>query len=76
MTLDVCIAKRLPCHVWFHPWNWSIHSGSGKTRESTRRDIHKFFFPLLEHAKRKEKSGVLSLETMLSAAQKMEEINE
>jgi hypothetical protein len=76
MTLDLCIAKRLPLHVWFHPWNWCVPSGFGKTRESMQRSIYRFFLSLLKYAKQKEKKGVLSVETMLSAAEKAEELNQ
>jgi len=76
MTINLCIAKRLPFHVWFHSWNWAVHSGFGKTRESMRRSTNRFFLPLLEYAKQKEKSGALSLETMLSAVEKVEELSQ
>jgi hypothetical protein len=59
--LDISTAKRLPFHVWFHLWNF------GGTSESIQRSIEKVFFPLFKYAKRKEESGILSFETMLSA---------
>jgi len=64
--LDISIVKKLPFHVWFHLWNF------GETKESIQRSISKVFFPLLKYAKKKERSGMLTFQTMLSAAQKME----
>lgn len=64
--LDVCITKKKPFHIWFHLWNF------GKTKESMRRNVHKTLFPLFKYAQQKVKSGVLTFETMLSAAEKIE----
>jgi len=65
-TLDIAIAKKAPFHVWFHLWNF------GETKESIQRTINKVFIPLFKYAKKKEKSGMLTLETMLSATEKVE----
>jgi peptidoglycan/xylan/chitin deacetylase (PgdA/CDA1 family) len=64
--LDVSIGKRLPFHVWFHPWSF------GETKEAVQRIINKVFIPFFDYAKRKERSGVLTFETMLSGALKVE----
>lgn len=64
--LDISIAKKLPFHVWFHLWNF------GETKESMERTINKVFVPLFKYTKKKEKSGMLTLETMLSATEKVE----
>jgi len=66
--LDVSVAKRLPLHVWFHPWSF------GKTKEAVQRFTKKVFTPLFSYAKEKERSSSLSFETMLSAALKVENI--
>lgn len=66
--IDVCIAKKLFFHVWFHPWNF------GKSKESIRRNINKLLFPVLKYAQQKVKSGALTFETMLSAAEKVEKL--
>lgn len=63
--LDISIAKKLPFHVWFHLWNF------GETKKSIESSINKLFFPMLNYAKKKEENGLLTFETMLSAAQKM-----
>lgn len=68
--LDISITKKLPLHVWFHLWNL------GNTNESIRRSIRKLFFPLLEYAKKKVKSGTLTFETMQSAAEKVESLRD
>jgi peptidoglycan/xylan/chitin deacetylase (PgdA/CDA1 family) len=64
--VDVCIAKKLPFHVWFHP------SQFGETKEAVHKTIEKIFFPFLSYVKRKENSHVVSCETMLSAALNVE----
>jgi len=64
--LDISITKKLPFHIWFHPWNF------GETKESIQRTINKGFISLFKYAKQKEKSGMLTLETMLSATEKIE----
>lgn len=64
--LDIAIAKNLPFHIWFHLWNF------GETKESTQRTINKAFIPLFKYAKQKEKSHMLTLETMLSATKKVD----
>jgi len=64
--LDISIAKKLPFHVWFHSWNFGQEDGYIK------RNIKRIFVPLLDYAKRREKSGMLTFETMLSAAEKVE----
>jgi hypothetical protein len=63
---DISMTKKLPFHIWFHLWNF------GETKESMQRTINKVFVPLFKYAKKKEKSGMLTLETMLSATEKVE----
>lgn len=64
--LDIAIAKKLPFHVWFHSWNF------GQEDEYIKKKIKRIFVPLLDHAKRREKRGILTFETMLSATEKVE----
>ena len=66
--VDIAITKKLPFHIWFHIWNF------GKTEESIQRSIEKMLFPLLDYAKKREKSGELQFETMLSAAERVEKL--
>jgi peptidoglycan/xylan/chitin deacetylase (PgdA/CDA1 family) len=66
--VDIAIAKKLPFHVWFHLWNF------GETKESIQSSIKKMLFPLLNYAKKKEKSGEFTFETMLSAAETVEKL--
>jgi peptidoglycan/xylan/chitin deacetylase (PgdA/CDA1 family) len=68
--LDIAIAKKLPFHMWFHLWNF------GETKGSIRRYVNKLFFPLLKYAKKKERSCVLDVETMLSATDKVKKSSE
>ena len=64
--LDISVAKKLPFHAWSHLWNF------GETKESIQQSINKRLIPLIKYAKKKEKKGLLSFETMLSAALKVE----
>ena len=64
--LDISISRKLPFHVWFHLWNF------GETKDSMQNTIKEVFLPFLGYAKRKERSDVLSFETMLSAALRIE----
>ncbi len=64
--LDVSVAKRTSFHLWFHPWNL------GETKKSMQKTVDKVFYPLFVHAKKKEREGALTFETMLSATQKVE----
>jgi peptidoglycan/xylan/chitin deacetylase (PgdA/CDA1 family) len=65
--LDISIARKLPFHVWFHPWNF------GETEGAMQNVIKRVFTPFLFYARRKEREGVLNFETMLSAALKVED---
>jgi peptidoglycan/xylan/chitin deacetylase (PgdA/CDA1 family) len=62
--VDQCVSKKLPFHVWFHP------KDLGDTEEQARKRIERILSPLLSHAKRKEKAGTLTFETMSSATNK------
>ena len=64
--LDIATSKKLPFHMWFHPWNF------GESKETIEKTFNKVFAPLLKYAKTKEKNGTLTFETMLSAANKVE----
>jgi len=64
--VNISTRKKLPLHIWFHPWDL------GERKESMQRSIDKVFLPLFKYAKRKEKSGMLTFETMLSAAKEIE----
>jgi len=64
--LDISIAEKLPFHVWFHLWNF------GQKQESIQKVIDNVFSMLFRYAKKKEKEGLLTLETMLSATQKVD----
>lgn len=66
--VDIAISRKRPFHIWFHLWNF------GATSKSIHKNINKIFAPLLDHAKQKEKSGELTFETMLSAAEEIEEL--
>ena len=57
--VDISTENKLPFHVWFHLWDF------GETKEAMQRFTKKVFFPLLEYAKKKERSSVLTFETML-----------
>jgi hypothetical protein len=64
--LDIAISKKLSFHIWFHLWNF------GQTKESIHKNLRRMLFPIFKYAKKREKNGDLTFETMLSAAEKME----
>jgi hypothetical protein len=64
--LDISIVKKLPLHVWFHFFNL------GQNEKEVQRTARKLFAPVLSYAREKQEQGLLTFETMLSAAQKME----
>ena len=64
--LNSAIDKKAPFHIWFHPWNFGMNDVLVKNY------IKNVFAPFLSYAKSKEKDGLLSIETMLSATQKAE----
>lgn len=63
--LDISISRKLPFHVWFHPWSF------GEKPDSMQAIINKVFSPLLKYATKKAKEGLLTFETMLSAAEEI-----
>jgi len=65
--VDLGIIKKSPLHFWLHLWNF------GQDKEHIERNTNKILVPILEYAKKKERSGMLTFETMLSAAKKAEE---
>ena len=64
--LDIAVIKKAPLHLWFHLWNF------GKTKKSLQRSINRIIFSLLKYAKEKVDCGVLTFETMFSAAKRIE----
>jgi peptidoglycan/xylan/chitin deacetylase (PgdA/CDA1 family) len=67
--LDIAIEKKLPFHLWFHLWNF------GGTNELIKRSIDNIVSPLLKYSKKKQKSGMLTFETMLSATEEVEKFH-
>jgi hypothetical protein len=63
--LDISIQRKLPFHIWFHFWNF------GEDEKSISKAIRNLFVPFLHYAKEKQENGLLEIETMLSATQKM-----
>jgi len=68
--IDISVERRIPFHLWFHPWNF------GGTEKSIQSSINNIFYPIFKYAKKKEKSGLLTFETMLSATKKVEKVFE
>ncbi|MCW4010399.1 MAG: polysaccharide deacetylase family protein [Candidatus Bathyarchaeota archaeon] len=62
--LDVAVAKKVPLHLWFHPWTF------GDSDDKIKKYVAKVFSPFLKYAQGKVRNGSLTVETMLSAAQK------
>jgi len=67
--VDIAVKKKLPFHIWFHPWKLV------EANNSKQNSIKKMLFPLLSYAKKKEKSGELTFETMVSAAERVENLS-
>lgn len=67
--INIAVQKRLPFHIWLHSWNL------GLDRKSIAARIERFLSPLYTYAKSKEKSGVLTIETMISAIEKISVIS-
>lgn len=64
--LQMAIVKRAPMHIWFHPWTF------GKSDETLRKYVKSVFTPFLKQAYYSMKKGMLTFETMSSAAEKAE----
>lgn len=64
--LDISVSNRLPFHIWFHLWHF------GETETAMKKIIKNVFLPFFNYARTKESTGVLSFETMLSAALKVQ----
>jgi peptidoglycan/xylan/chitin deacetylase (PgdA/CDA1 family) len=64
--LGISVEKRLPFHVWFHFW------GLGRDEKSMSKTAAELLIPFFRYAEEKRENGLLTFETMLSAAQKME----
>lgn len=60
--LDIAVRERLPFHAWFHFWNF------GEDKNSVSKTIEELFVPFLQHAKEKQENGLLTFQTMFSAA--------
>jgi len=63
--IDLCVSRRLPLHVWFHPWNF------GENEVVLLGSIRNVLSPFYEYAQEKMQIGLLSFETMSSAAYNM-----
>jgi peptidoglycan/xylan/chitin deacetylase (PgdA/CDA1 family) len=58
--VNLAVKYRAPLHIWFHPWNL------GDSSEKAAKRIAKGLVPLIQHAAKKRKEGVLKFETMCS----------
>jgi hypothetical protein len=60
-TLNVCLEKKLPMHMWFHLWRF------GKDQQEIEKSIKRIFLPFLQYARRKVDNQQLTFETMCSS---------
>jgi peptidoglycan/xylan/chitin deacetylase (PgdA/CDA1 family) len=67
--LDLAVVRKLPFHVWFHLWNF------GESPSLIQKGIKNVLFPLYSYAKKKEKMGILTFETMLSTTERVEALS-
>jgi peptidoglycan/xylan/chitin deacetylase (PgdA/CDA1 family) len=65
-TLDIAIKNRSPFHIWFHFWNF------GENEDSISKTVATTLLPFLNHTKEQVEKGLLTYETMLSAALKVQ----
>jgi peptidoglycan/xylan/chitin deacetylase (PgdA/CDA1 family) len=63
--VDISCNHKLPFHIWFHPRD--VYETKGR---STERNIERVLLPIYRYAKKKEKCGALSFETMHSVIEK------
>lgn len=62
---DIAVENKLPFHVWFHPWD------IGTNRNSTLTRIRNVLHPFYVYARSQQKEGLVTIETMLSAVEKI-----
>jgi peptidoglycan/xylan/chitin deacetylase (PgdA/CDA1 family) len=65
--LNIAVIKKSPLHIWFHLWNF------GKEQDCIAKNVNRILVPLLKCAKKKEENGILTFETMSSAAENVNE---
>lgn len=66
--VDISITMKKPFHIWFHLWSF------GKNEEHIRRSVNKIFVPLFNEVRKRVLNNELTLETMLSASCKVDEL--
>lgn len=59
--IDISCKHKLPFHIWFHPRDLYETRGG-----PTEKNIERVLLPIYRYAKKKEKCGTLSFETMHS----------
>lgn len=74
--VDIAVRNKAPFHVWFHLWDFSSRARKWRKEKAIQKVIDNFFFPLFRYTAEKEKAGLLTFETMLSATQKVESLRE
>jgi peptidoglycan/xylan/chitin deacetylase (PgdA/CDA1 family) len=65
--LDICITKKAPFHIWFHPKDF------GTSKENAKKNIRRVLHPLFQYAKKKESENLLTFETMSSITTKLKQ---
>ncbi len=66
--VNLAVKYRAPLHIWFHPWNL------GDSSEKAAERITKGLIPLMQHAAKKRKQGVLKFETMYSIVEEFKRL--
>ena len=62
--VDISCKNKLPFHIWYHPRD--LYETRGR---STEKNIESVLLPIYRYAKKKEKYGILSFETMRSVVE-------
>jgi hypothetical protein len=62
--LNLAIKRRSPIHLWFHMRDFGIDPSEIK------KNSERIFIPFFDYVTSKQREGVLTVETMLSASRK------
>jgi peptidoglycan/xylan/chitin deacetylase (PgdA/CDA1 family) len=71
--INLAVKYRAPLHIWFHPCDissWNVENSS----EVAAERITKVLLPLIKHARKKKKQGVMKFETMGSIAEEYQQL--
>lgn len=62
-VVDISLQRKLPAHLWFHPWNF------GSNSSDVRKHVDNVLSPLLAHIRRLDDEGRIAVSTMKGIAE-------